>query len=375
MIANLRYALVHDWLTEPGGSEDVFRQICDLYPGVVFTSQWDRDRVRFLKDYEVRTSFIQRLPYALSKHYLYAPLLPRVYRSFDLSEFDVVLSDSHSFAHGARAVNTVRAHGIKTSLHICYYHTPARSLWMPEIDNRATTGTLAPLKRVIAKRLKRLDLAASRGPHVLLANSLTTAARIRKFYNREVERVIYPPVDTEKWADVRRESEDLGLLYWGRLIAYKRIDLVIEAARRTGEKLQIVGSGPHEKALKAQAVGMPNVTFHGRLADADLKSVIARCRALVFPAHEDFGMVVVEAMAAGLPVVCFGVGGAAESVEPQYGVRFGEQSPEAIVEALRVLESRTFDIGATRAHATTFSIERFRLEYREAVDSAMNRLR
>jgi glycosyltransferase involved in cell wall biosynthesis len=361
----LRFALVHDWLTVPGGSEDVLREVCDLYPGVVFTSQWDRSRIRFLKDREVRTSAIQSLPWALSRHYLYAPVLPGVYRNFRLDEFDVVLSDSHSFAHGVRQR--------PGALHVCYYHTPARSLWVPEVDDRATSGPLAPLKRLIAQRLRRLDLAASRNPDVLIANSETTAERIRRFYGREVERVIYPPVDTQKWADVGHESDAMGLLYWGRLVRYKRVDLLIEAVRRTGDRLQIVGAGPSEEALKAQAAGMPNVTFHGRLSDADLKVLMAQCRAFAFPAYEDFGIVAVEAMAAGMPVVCYGVGGAAESVTPEFGVRFGVQTADAVVEAIRLLGTKEFDPAATRAHAARFDVSRFRREYRETVDAAIAR--
>src|SRR5687768_7962537 len=141
---DLQFALVHDWLTAPGGSEDVFREICRLFPGVVFTSQYDPARIRFLEGMEVRKSFVQRMPLALKKHYIYAPLLPRVYRGFDLSQFDVVLSDSHSFAHGVRKR--------PDALHINYYHTPARSLWVPEIDDRATGF----LRSRIARRLKPL---------------------------------------------------------------------------------------------------------------------------------------------------------------------------------------------------------------------------
>ncbi|MGV3615897.1 MAG: glycosyltransferase [Fimbriimonas sp.] len=362
--SRLRFALVHDWLTVPGGSEDVFRHICEVYDGTVFTSQWDRRRVP-LPVQDVRTSVLQRMPWALTKHYLYAPILPEIYRGFRLDEFDVVLTDSHSFAHHVRPR--------PDALEICYYYTPARSLWIPEIDDRASSGTLAPLKRVVAKRLRRLDLEASRRPDVVLAISHTAAERVRRFYRREVERVIYPPVHVEKWKDVRRESDELGFLYWGRLIPYKRVDLLIEAARRTGEPVQIVGSGPHEAALKAQAAGLKNVTFHGRLPDAELKALMARCRAFVFPAYEDFGIVAVEAMAAGLPVVCFGVGGAAESVTPEHGIRFGHQTAEALEEAMRVLGSREFDPAATQAHAATFSVERFKREYRETVDAAIER--
>jgi len=361
--ADLRIALVHDWLTVPGGSEDVFREVCEMYPGVVLTSQWDRARIKFIENLEVRTSPVQRLPMALTKHYMYAPILPDVYRRFGMAEFDVVLSDSHSFAHGVR-----KRPG---ALHVCYYHTPARSLWVPEIDGRATSGRLAAVRRLIARRLKRLDLVASKNADVILANSHTTADRIRKFYCRDVDAVIYPPVDTKKWADVGRDSEELGLLFWGRLIPYKRVDLCIEAVRRTGDRLQIVGSGPDEARLKALAQGLPNVSFHGRLPDEELKRLMARCRAVLFPAYEDFGIVPVEAMAAGLPVVAYGVGGASETVLPEFGVQFGVQNVDAMVEALKVLSAKRFDPEATRAHAAQFDVDRFRSEYRQAVDTAI----
>lgn len=364
-LPGLRFALVHDWLTVPGGSEDVFREVCELFPGTVFTSQWDRERIKFLAGREVKTSFVQRLPLALKKHYVYAPILPHVYRSFGLGKYDVVLSDSHSFAHAVQKR--------PDALHVCYYHTPARSLWVPEVDDRATSGRFASVKRRIAKGLKKLDLVASKNPDVIFANSHTTADRIRKFYGREVDAVIYPPVDVQKWTGVPRESEDMGLLYWGRLIRYKRVDLAIQAAIRTGQKLQIVGSGPAEAELKALAAGHPNIVFHGRLSDRELKGLMSRCRAFVFPAYEDFGIVAVEAMAAGLPVVAYGAGGASESVLPEFGVLFHAQTVEAVTDALEQLNGRTFDPEAMRRHAMRFDRDRFRQEYREAVEAAVSR--
>lgn len=360
---SLRFALVHDWLTVPGGSEDVFREICSLFPGVVFTSQWDAARIHFPPSQDVRTSFVQRLPLALTKHYLYAPILPGVYRGFDLREFDVVLSDSHSFAHGV----------IKRpdALHVNYYHTPARSLWAPEVDARATSGSFAFLKRLIARRLKALDLVASRNPDVILANSKTTAARIKRAYSREVDAVIYPPVRVDRWLEIPRRSDRLGLLYFGRLIPYKRVDLAIQAAIQTGDKLQIVGEGPLERSLKEMAVGHPDILFHGRLPNEDLAAVVSESRALLFPGYEDFGIVPVEAMAAGLPVVAFAAGGVTESVLPEFGEFFDTQRPEALGAAIQRAKTRSFDSDAMRLHARRFRTERFRDEYRAAINGAI----
>ncbi|MCO5297325.1 MAG: glycosyltransferase [Fimbriimonadaceae bacterium] len=357
-----RVALIHDWLTVPAGSEAVFAEVCALFPGTVFASQIDAERCTFLRPYPLRPSAIQKLPFALTKHWLYAPVLPNVYAGMDLSEFDLVLSDSHSFAHGVR-----RAPG---ALHVNYYHTPARSLWVPEIDPRAGKTWL---HRMIAKRLKRLDFVASKRPDVIFTNSETTAARVRKFYGREVDQVIYPPVHTEAWLKVPRKSTDAGLITWGRLIGYKRVDLAIESVRRTGQALHVVGSGPLEAELRAQAADCPNITFHGRLGDAELMELMAHCKAFVFPAYEDFGIVAVEAMAAGLPVVAFAEGGASETVRDEFGVRFPEQSVDALVAALEELDRREFDEQALREHAKQYDVSVFRREYRKAVDAAIEK--
>ena len=361
----LHVALVHDWLTVPAGSEDVFREICDLYPGHVFTSQWDSDRVRFVEHLGVTTGFVNRLPLAKRKHYLYAPVLPYTYRSFDLDGFDVVLSDSHSFAHGVRK----RPGG----LHINYYHTPARSLWLPEIDDRASSGALAPVKRLVAKRLKKLDLQSSQNADVVIANSRNTAERIRLFYRREVDAVIYPPVDTGKYGGVVRASDDLGYLIWGRLIPYKRVDLAIEAVKKTGHRLQVVGSGPLERQLKEQACGHRNIEFHGRLPDSELMSLMSRCRGVLFPGYEDFGIVPVEAMSAGLPVIAYGAGGAGETVTHGCGELFERQTVESLSQAIIQSEARTYDPQVLRTRALEFDRLRFRREYATLVEQAIER--
>lgn len=356
----MRVALVHDWLTVPGGSEAVFEQVCSLFPGPVYASQIDPEQNKFLQGMELHPSSLQKLPFALTKHWIYAPLMPAVYANMDLSQYDLVLSDSHSFAHGVRRR--------PDALHINYYHTPARSLWLPEIDARASK-TVA--HRMTAERLKELDLEASKRPDVLFANSQTTADRVYKFYHRRVSRVIYPPVHTEPWLGVERKNDQEGLLYWGRLIEYKRVDLAIEAARATGVRLNIVGSGPLLQQLKKQAIGLGNVRFWGRLSDEQLKELIASSKALVFPGYEDFGIVPVEAMAAGLPVIAYGEGGVTETVTPEYGVLFQDQNVTSLSEAIRTIEGKSFDPKALKNHARRFDVSRFRQEYKGAVMEAV----
>jgi glycosyltransferase involved in cell wall biosynthesis len=356
-MADRRVALVHEWLTVPAGSEEVFAEMCGLYPGPVFGSIIDAERCKFLAGRELHPSFLQNFPYAKKRHFIYSPLMPWAFAKMDMSPYDLILTSSHSFAHGVR-----KRPG---ALHIVYYHTPARSLWVPEIDDRASKTFV---HRAIASVLRKKDLEASKGPDFLLSNSQTTADRLLKFYGREVTAVIPPPVHTTKWNRVERVSEEAGFLYWGRLIEYKKVDLLIEAVRKTGHKLQIVGSGPMEAQLRAQAADLPHVTFHGRLSDEDLIALMGRCRAVLFAAYEDFGIVPVEAMAAGLPVVALGIGGASETVLPEYGVQFDAQTPEALASAIGRLEGRSFDTAVLRAHAATFDVSEFRRKYRETVE-------
>ena len=309
---------------------------------------------------ELHPSYLQKLPFALTKHWMYAPLMPSVYANMDLSDYDLVLSDSHSFAHGVRRR--------PDALHINYYHTPARSLWLPEIDNRASK-TFA--HRKAAERLRELDLEASKRPDVIFANSKTTAQRVLKFYGRKASRIIYPPVKTEPWLGVQRKGDEEGLLYWGRLIDYKRVDLAIEGARKTDQRLNIVGSGPLEQELKSQAKGLSNVRFWGRLADEQLKELIANSKALLFPGYEDFGIVPVEAMAAGLPVIAYAQGGVTETVTDDFGLLFPKQTVDSLVEAIRHFDWKKVDIEALKNHAKSFDVSRFRQEYRQAVLQAV----
>lgn len=356
---DVRFALVHDWMAVFGGAEELFRHIAEMVDGPIVTTQFNPAAYPFLKGRRVQVSWIDRLPFAHTRHYLYAPVAPDAFRSFDLSEFDVLLVDSHTFAHQVRKP--------RGAVMLCYYHTPARSLWLPEIDKRMA----GPLQRLVVKRLKRMDLEASKGPDIVLANSKTTADRIRRFYGREVDEVIYPPVETAKWASVERVSDDEGLLIWGRLIPYKRVDLAIEAAKRTGMRLNVVGSGPLRAALEAQAAGSPHIVFHGRLPDEELKKLMGRCLATVFPPYEDFGIVPVESLAAGLPVVAFGQGGVTETVTSDGGVLVDEQTPEAFARGIEALRARSFDPVALREQARRFDAGVFRSRYAAQVEGAV----
>jgi glycosyltransferase involved in cell wall biosynthesis len=290
--------------------------------------------------------------------------MPEFYQNVKLEGADVVLLDSHSFAHH------VPRH--PHAIYLCYYHTSARALWNPEIDNRANTGRMALLRKWIAPKLKALDLAASRNPEYLIANSQTTAERVLANYGRQVDEVIYPPVDVTKWLDTRRIDTSQGFLMWGRLIDYKRVDLAIEAAKQTGYQLNIVGKGPLEAHLRALAKGSDNIIFWGRLDDDRLKELMAHCLAVLFPGYEDFGIVPVEAMAAGLPVIAYRKGGAAESVNG-FGLLLEAQDANELAAKMTEIQTMWFDPQRLKENAKRFDVEIFRAKYRAAVRRAVDR--
>ncbi|MBI1334588.1 MAG: glycosyltransferase [Armatimonadetes bacterium] len=358
-----KIAIVHDWLTVMGGAEEVLRSIHEILPeAVIHAAQYNSEKFSWLDGKDVRSHWVSGLPLSKTKHFVYAPVLADCYRSFDLSEYDVVITSSHTFAHNARPR--------PDAIDYCYYHSPARALWFPEIDKRAGSGKV---RQAIVKRLKKLDLEGAKNPTYTVANSSTTAGRLEKVYRRPVEKVIYPGVNVEKWRDTPRESDSEGYTMWSRLIPYKKFDLAIEAARLGGFKLNIVGSGPYEAKLKEMAAGASNIVFHGRLSDADLKQLLSRSRGVLFPAYEDFGIVPVEAMAAGLPVVVYNQGGAAETVTAEFGEHISEQTPEQLWEAVQRLEQRSFDPEKLKEHAQAFSVERFQREFVEYLELAIER--
>jgi glycosyltransferase involved in cell wall biosynthesis len=363
IVNSRKVAIVNDWLTVHGGAEDVLQAVHSMFPSVpIFAAQFNDERIEWLKGRDVRTHWINKLPFSKTKHYLYAPILADVYRSFNLHKYDLVVTLSHTFAHNTKPR--------RDAVNFCYYHSPARSLWFPEIDNRAGSGFLR--ERVI-NRLKRLDKIASKNHTYAVANSWTTAHRLEAVYHRPVEKVIYPAVDVDKWIDTPRNEDSEGYTMWSRLIPYKKFDLAIAAAKMGGFKLNIVGSGPFEQTLKQQAEGLSNITFHGRLPDAELKILLSQSRGVLFPAYEDFGIVPIEAMAAGLPVVVFDKGGASETVTEEYGEQITEQTPEQIISAIQRLEGRQFDPEILKERARGFGIARFQEEFLTSIEEAIER--
>lgn len=358
-----KLAIVTDWLTVPGGAEEVTRTLHQALPNApILAAQYNPAKFPWLSDADVRTSWLSRMPLCKTKHYLYAPILADVYRAMDVREFDFVLAFSHTFAHNIRPR--------EDAVMFAYYCTVARSLWVPEIDGRAGDGWL---RQQIVNRLKRLDLEAAARPTYVTAISHTGAARVEKFYKRPIDAVIYPAVDVEKWMETPRVSEREGFTMWSRLIPYKKFDLAIEAAKLGGFKLNIVGSGPDEARLKEMAAGTANVVFHGRLADDQLSSLLSESQGVLFPAYEDFGIVPIEAMAAGLPVVVFQEGGAAETVTEEFGEQIPTQTPQELADAVRRLQSRDFDAEKLRQRAFEFRYDRFKKELMHHLEQAADR--
>ncbi len=350
-VAGARVALVHDWLNQIGGAEDVLEAMVDLYPAApVFTSlYWREGMPHHWRSWDIRTSFIDRLPGAHRRQQRYFPLYPLAFEQFDFRAYDVVLSNKSGFCHGVIT-------GPET-VHICYCLTPTRYVWRyHQYAEQEGLGRLA--RRLLAPALHYLRiwdrLAAERVDH-FIAISQEVRRRIAKIYGRE-STIIHPPVDTQRFQPVR-QVDDYYLMV-GRLVPYRRVDVLIEAFNRLGRPLFIAGSGRDRERLEGLAG--PNVTFLGYVSDDELPDLMARCRAFLFPGEEDFGIAPLQAMAAGRPVIAYAAGGALETVVPGAGVLFAQQSPEAIINAVETFEPESTDPMTIRAHAQQFDTELFR---------------
>ena len=285
--------------------------------------------------------------------------MPLAFEQFDLREYDLVISASSACAKGVITR--------PDTVHLCYCHTPCRYIWdlyHDYTEGLRTRSLIAP----IAHWLRLWDRISSDRVDHFIANSREVAGRIRKHYRRDSE-VIYPPVDVELVVPNGKPPEDFYLVV-SRLVPYKRVDLAVAAATQLGRRLVVVGNGPERRRL--ESIAGPSVEFRGHLPDEEVADLLARCRAFIFPGHEDFGIAPVEAQAAGRPVVAYARGGALETVvEGVTGVFFPTQSVEALMEALHRLEGGRFDPGACRRNAERFGAERFREEIRRAVAKRM----
>ena len=352
----MRVAIVHDWLNQMGGAENVLEVLVDMFPHApIYTSIYDPARVSpAYRDWDIRTSWLNRLPGIGAHHQLYLPLYPLAFESFDLSGYDLVISNKSGFAH---AVITP-----PETVHICYCLTPTRWLWQYEsYRRREGIGRVAnALLQPILTWQRMFDrLAADRVDH-FIAISRAVQARIRKFYRRD-STIIHPPVDTRRFTPDPSARGDYFLVV-SRLIPYKRVDLAVQACTRLGLPLIVVGEGRDRPALERMAG--PNVRFLGRVSTDEIITLMQGCRAFLFPGLEDFGIAPVEAMACGRPVIAYAGGGALDTVVPGVtGELFPEQTVDALAAVLADFDPARYDPQACRARAEEFDTDVFKQEF------------
>jgi glycosyltransferase involved in cell wall biosynthesis len=360
-----RVALVHDWLTGMRGGERCLEVLCELFPTApLFTLLHVPGSVSpTIENRRIVTSFVQRLPRAAARYRYYLPLFPLAISRFDLRRFDLVVSMSHCVAKGVRAP--------APALHLCYCFSPMRYVWDLYADYFGRGAAVRVFMPPVARALRRWDRRTAGVSH-FVAISRHIAERIRRAYGRPAD-VLYPPVDVQRF-EIADVVEDYYLVV-AALVPYKRVDLAVAAATRLGRRLIVVGTGPEEARLRALAG--PTVTFLGWRADTEVAGLYARCRALLFPAVEDFGITPLEAAAAGRPTIALAAGGARETMvgfgasdAAPTAVFFAEQSVDALARAIQTFEASAdqFDPKALRARAETFDRPLFKQRLRDYIE-------
>jgi len=361
-----RVALVHDYLVQDGGAERVLGVLQEMYPEAptyVLIYDPDKSHAQF-RDRTIRTSFLDHWPFAKRAYQWYLPLMPIAIEHLDLSCFDLVISSSSSFAKGVIAA--------PESLHVCYCHTPTRFLWQERIgylNDLPQPQLMRAILPPLLHNLRQWDRLAAERPDVMLTNSETSRARIKRYYGRD-SHVIHPPVDIS--AIPVAEGPGRYWLAGGRLVGYKRFDLVVKAFAKMNLPLKVFGIGPELKKLRA--IAGPKTDFLGHVSDMKKAELYRDAIGFVSPQIEDFGITVIEAMAAGRPVITFGQGGAKETVIPGVtGIHLETQAWEDIGDAVIRFDASRYDPKAIRAHAETFSTERFKTKMRDFIDHAVAR--
>jgi glycosyltransferase involved in cell wall biosynthesis len=348
----MKLALVHDWLNQIGGAEDVLAELVRMYPhSPIYTSLYAPDMMPAVyQTWDIRTLWSDKLPAIHTHHQPYLPIYPLAWGGLDLSEYDVILSNKSGFCHGFQWGN---------KLHICYCLAPTRYVWqLDSYIQREGLGRIAELGlQPLIALMKRWDYRAAQRVNEFIAISTDIQNRIREFYGRESV-IIFPPVDTSRFVPVAPDSVDDYFLVVSRLIPYKRIDLAVQAATRLGVKLKIGGKGRDLDKLKGMAGD--TVEFLGYVSDDELPSLMAKCKAFIFPGLEDFGITPVQAQACGRPVIAFRGGGALDTVKAGVtGEFFDEASVDSLMRVMANFDATRYDSTVIRQHALQFETRVF----------------
>jgi glycosyltransferase involved in cell wall biosynthesis len=357
----LKVAIVHDWLNQMGGAEEVLETLVEMFPGApVYTAiYWAEGMPAAYCQWDIRTTWMNRLPGIYRRHQPYLLLYPLAFDGLVLEGYDLVITNKSAFCLGVRTS--------PGTCHICYCLTPTRFVWDLDtyVQSEQVGRAARSLVRPFVPWMQRWERAAAARPDAMVAISTEVQDRIRQTYGRE-STVIYPPVKTGRFASAASRQDGDYFLIVSRLVPYKRIDLAVQAFSRLGLPLWIGGDGRDRARLEAMAG--PSVRFLGYVPDQDLVPLMAGCRAFVFPGLEDFGLAPVQAMAAGRPVIAYAGGGALDSVvEGVTGAFFHEQTPESLAAAVEGWDGAAYDPETIRAHARQFDSELFKARFRALV--------
>lgn len=366
-----KIAIVHDWLTNMGGGEDVALALLEAFPGSsIYTSTYLPENVPAFKKYDVRTTYLQNLPGPFKKLHKFFPMLRvRAFQKLDLSEFDIIISSSSAESKQVRKTRP-------DQIHICYCHTPIRYYWSHyrEYKKDPGFGKLNWLVRLamplIVPSLKKADFNAAQHVDVFVANSSEVQQRIKKYYKKS-STVVHPPVDVKRFTPARVRAGYFVAL--GRQVPYKRIDLAVTACTKLGLPLKVFGNGSEHQKLVEMAG--PTIEFYtdrfGDASDENVTKALNQARGFIFPSEEDFGIVPVQALAGGTPVVAYGKGGALDIVDDGVsGVLFERQEIDAVVEAIKRLDGQKLLPATLQRKAKRFEKSLFIAKMRKVVASS-----